>query len=131
MHNFNWQCYVIVLFLSPKKEQSLSIYHLPVFNEICEHALTITGPYLNHWSGMILCNKNSLWHARIQRGDRGPDPPHALKKTQNKGLLSNTGPDPLKITKLPKQHSMLGHHLSASETPFKWRFAGGPDNGLL
>ena len=25
------------------------------------------------------------------------------------GLLSNNGPDPLKITKLPSQRSMLGH----------------------
>ena len=30
------------------------------------------------------------------------------------------------IIKLPSQHSMLGHHRYASETPFKWRFAGGP-----
>ena len=33
-----------------------------------------------------------------------------LKKTQNIGFLSNTGPDPLKITKLPSLNSMLGHH---------------------
>ena len=33
------------------------------------------------------------------------------------GFLSNTGPDHLKITQ--------GHHRSATETPFKWRFAGG------
>ena len=42
------------------------------------------------------------------------------------GGLSNTGPDPLKIAKLLSQHSMLGHHRHASETPFQWRFAGGP-----
>ena len=29
------------------------------------------------------------------------------------------------MTKLPSQHSMSGHHRHASETPFKWRFAGG------
>ena len=45
-------------------------------------------------------------------------------KSQNRGFLSNT--DPLKITKLPSQHSMLGHHRHASKMPFKWRFAGGP-----
>ena len=33
---------------------------------------------------------------------------------------------PWKITKLPSQHLMLGHHRPASETPFKWRFADGP-----
>ena len=32
--------------------------------------------------------------------------------------LSNTGPDPLKFSKLPSQHSMLGHHRPASKTPF-------------
>ena len=42
-------------------------------------------------------------HARIQRGE----------------FLSNTGPDPLKFSKLPSQHSKLGHHRQASETPFK------------
>ena len=31
----------------------------------------------------------------------------------------------------PSQHSMLGHHRQASETPFQWRFAGGADNGPL
>ena len=63
---------------------------------------------------------------RIQRGGggRGSGPP--LKNHKNIGLLSYSGPDPLKITKLPSQHSMLGHHQHASEIPFKWCFAGGP-----
>ena len=56
-------------------------------------------------------------------GAVGPDPPENYK---NIGFLDNNGPDPLKITKLPIQHSMLGHQRPASETPFKWRFAGGP-----
>ena len=34
-----------------------------------------------------------------------------LENYENIGFLSNTAPDPLKITKLPIQHSMLGHHL--------------------
>ena len=34
-------------------------------------------------------------------------------------FLSNTGPDPLKFSKLPSQHSTLGHHRHASEAPFK------------
>ena len=60
------------------------------------------------------------------RGGTGsPDPP-SLKNHKNIGSLSNTGPDPLKITKLPSQHSRLGHHRHASETQSKWRFAGGP-----
>ena len=44
----------------------------------------------------------------------------------NIGFLSNTGLDPLKISKLPSQHSMLDHHRHASETPFKLCFTGGP-----
>ena len=57
---------------------------------------------------------------------RGPGSGSSLKNHKNIGFLSNIGPDPLKITKLPSLHSMLGHHQHASETPFKWRFAGGP-----
>ena len=55
-------------------------------------------------------------------GDRGPDPPGKIQKYR----VPYTGPDTLKITRLPIHHSMLGHHRPASETPFKWRFAGGP-----
>ena len=61
-------------------------------------------------------------------GAGGPDP---LENYKNIGFLSNIGPDPLKITKLPIQHSMLGHHRPASETPFKWRFDGGPMKARL
>ena len=47
--------------------------------------------------------------------DPPPPPPHTHtqtpEKSQNTGILSNTGPDCLKITKLPNQHSILGHHL--------------------
>ena len=54
---------------------------------------------------------------------------------QNKGFIlfsmrgsrgtgvQNPPPPPSKIIKLPSLHSMLEHHRSASETPFKWRFA--------
>ena len=49
-----------------------------------------------------------------------------LENHKNIGFLSNTDPDPLKITKLSSQHSMLGHHRHASETPFKWCFPGRP-----
>ena len=55
--------------------------------------------------------------------DRGYGPPRKITK---KGFLSNTGPDPLKIVKLLGQNSMLGHNWDASETPFKWCFAGEP-----
>ena len=45
-----------------------------------------------------------------------------LKNHKFIGLPSNNGPDPLRNHKA----TMLGHHRHASETPFKWRFAGGP-----
>ena len=56
-------------------------------------------------------------------GPGGPDPP---KNHKNIGFLSNTGLDPLKITKLQSQHSMLGHHLHTSEKLFNWHFADRP-----
>ena len=52
--------------------------------------------------------------------------PSLPKITKNIEYLSNTGPDPLTFSKLPSQHLTLGHHRHPSETPFKWRFAGGP-----
>ena len=42
-----------------------------------------------------------------------------LKNHKNIEFLSNTGPDPLEFSKLPSQHSTLGHHRHASETSFK------------
>ena len=56
---------------------------------------------------------------RWQMEDRGSALP-PQKNHNNLGFIGNSGPDPLKT-----QHSMLGHHQHASETPFKWRFAGG------
>ena len=58
-------------------------------------------------------------------GTGGPDPP-PFENHKNIGFFSNTGPDPLKIVKLPSQLSIFGHNRHASETPFKWLFAGGP-----
>ena len=56
-------------------------------------------------------------------GAGGPDP---TEKLQNYKVLSNIGPDPLKNHKaIPSQHSILGQYRPASETSFKWRFAGG------
>ena len=57
-------------------------------------------------------------YALIQRGIGGPDPP-PLKNHKNIEFLRITGPDPLEFSKLPSQHSTLGHHRHASETPFK------------
>ena len=48
----------------------------------------------------------------------GPD---HLKNHKNIGFSSNIDLDPLKITKLPSQHLLVGHYRHASET----RFTGG------
>ena len=61
-------------------------------------------------------------HAQIQRGDRGSraPPPPVWKITKNIEFLSNTGPDPLKFSKLPSQHSTLGHHRRVSLAGHWW-----------
>ena len=41
-----------------------------------------------------------------------------LKNHNTIGFPSNTGLDPLMISRLPSQHSMLGHQRYDSETPF-------------
>ena len=63
---------------------------------------------------------------RGSRGGGGQGVRIPFEKSQTYRFLSNAGPDPLTNIKLPSKHSMLGHHRHASETPFKWRFAGGP-----
>ena len=56
-------------------------------------------------------------------GTRGPDPPPP-KKSQNIGFLNNTGLDPLKITKLPTQHSITStpakRHLNGASLAGWW-----------
>ena len=48
------------------------------------------------------------FHARIQTGGGGGGGqgvrPHPPENHKNIGFLSNTDPDPLKITKVPSQH---------------------------
>ena len=62
-----------------------------------------------------------------REGDGGPDtpPPPPLKNHKNIGFPTKCDPDPLKITKLSSQHSMVSNYRRASETPFQWRFASG------
>ena len=71
-------------------------------------------------------------HARIQKGGGGqgvcPPPPTPEKSQKYRvGFLAILVRIPWKITKLPSQHSMLGHHPHTSETPF----AGGTMNARL
>ena len=76
-----------------------------------------------------MCDQQSLTYADPEGGGTGgpdPPPPPPRENYKNIGFHNNTDSDSLKITKLPIQHSMLGNHRPANETPFKWRFAGGP-----
>ena len=57
-------------------------------------------------------------------GDRGTGPP-PLAKSQ-KYILSNNAPGLLENHKATKLAFLSGYHRPASETPSKWRFAGGP-----
>ena len=57
---------------------------------------------------LAFCVSISLCHkCAIPAGGRGSGSP---KNHKNIGFLSKPGLDPLKITKLSSQHSMLGHH---------------------
>ena len=92
----------------------------------CEICYFSVSSFIN-LEGYIILILEKSW--ADPEGGQGDGPP--LKTHKNLGFLSNTGSDPLKITKLPSQYSMLGHHQPASETSFKWRFAGGLINGQL
>ena len=60
------------------------------------------------------------------RGGTGvPDPPPPLKIHKNIGFLNKTATDPLKVTKLPSKHSMIGHHRPAKRHLNGASLAGG------
>ena len=91
-------------------------------NETKHHQDLLYQNFIKAYGGTTNCQDLSMLGAR-GGGWTGLDP--FLKNHKNIGFLSKTGLDPLKLTKLPSQYSMLGHHRPASETPLKWRFAGG------
>ena len=65
---------------------------------------------------------------QIMRGSRGGERADAqgpLINYKNIGSLPILVRIPWKITKLPCLHSLLRHHRYVSETPCRWRFAGG------
>ena len=55
-----------------------------------------------------------------------PPPPPPPEKSQSYIVLSNTGPDPRKITKLPSQHAIFSHYRPTREMAFPWRADDGP-----
>ena len=66
-------------------------------------------------------------HARIQRGAGGPDPPPPWKITKIKKFLSNrnTGPDPLKFSKLTSW-AIIGTPAKRHLKVFRWQADDGP-----
>ena len=73
-------------------------------------------------------NEASTW--RIQRGGQGLRTPPPLKNRKNIGFLSNIDLDPLKITRPPSQHSMVGplsaRQRNAISMAFLWQADDGP-----
>ena len=72
-----------------------------------------------HFHVLKFFQKSYLSCVDPEEGTGGPDPPPPLKNHKNIGVLSNNGLDPLKVTKLPSQHSMWAiidtpakHHLN-------------------
>ena len=61
-----------------------------------------------------------------QAGGTPLPPPPPTGKSQNCRFLSNTRRDPLENRKTTKPGFDVGPLSTASVTPFKWRFAGGP-----
>ena len=78
----------------------------------------IFNPFYSDWFPIHIDMRGS-------RGRTGGPEPHE-KSQKISVFLAILVKIPWKITKLPSQHSMLGHHRPASETPFKLRFACGP-----
>ena len=52
-------------------------------------------------------------------------------KITNPEKLLVSDPDPLKLTKLPSKHLILGHHQHANETSFKMAIHCWVDDGRL
>ena len=74
------------------------------------------------WTAYIVVFGSFLVSTLVNLKEKSKLPNH-----NNIGFPSKTGPGSLnKITKLPSQPSMLGHHRHASEAPYIWRIAGGP-----
>ena len=90
---------------------------------VYEKVRASTRQYNRHNTLIRFMSMRSAWVDPEGRGGGGGAGGRHLKNHKNIGFLCNTSPDPLK---LPSQHSILGHHRHASETPFQWRFAGGP-----
>ena len=70
-----------------------------------------------------------LLEAFVMRGSRrggGQGVRTPSEKSRNIGFLCSTVPIPPKNHKATKPAFNVGHHRPATETPFQWRFAGGP-----
>ena len=65
-------------------------------------------PYNNLYLEMSLRSQTgeNVTCADPEGGGGGGRGPYPLKNYKNIGFLCNTDPDPLKMTKLPSQHSM-------------------------
>ena len=102
----------------------IGIYHIKTcyngnFNFLDSHLRRASGLEYDLVRNLDRCSHNNkacmiMLGFRGGQGVRNP-----LKNHKNIGFLSNTVRISCKTAKLPSQHSMLGHHQHASETPFK------------
>ena len=93
---------------------------------ICKgyHQTTLVGKELTPCLPVITFMSSAMGGSR--GGGQGVRTPPPWKITKIWGFFAILVQIPWKITKLPSQHSMLDQHPAASQTPFHWRFAGGP-----
>ena len=125
--------------IKPKKEEPIRIQRVTPVNEIFVLIIYAQKPLVNARVAISSMCRGlnigpSLHPVRIQRGAESGwvqmVMAFPLENHKAVGFLSNTDPDDPdlgKSKKLPSKHSiLLGHHRPASETPFEWRFAGGP-----
>ena len=93
------------LFTDTKKNQTKSCITLLAFSDSISRSYIFQPRYLDKSS-----TRESEGNMDNTSMVRTP-----LENYKNIGFLCNTGPDSLKITKLPIQHPMLGHHRPAIE----------------
>ena len=96
----------------------MQVWHIPLLFILDEWIVTecVTPGAMFEIFGLSLTTE--MVSCTDPEGGRGSGPPPPPWKIAKIGFLSNTGPDPLKITKIPSLHSMLSHHRPAIETPF-------------
>ena len=126
------KCYVSCILLNKrtwkvKKKKKSSVINFRGVVKLILHVCLISSLTLVRFLYAFL-TINGYTCADPEGGTGGRNPP-PLKNKKNIGFLSNIGPNPWKITELPKQLSMLGQHRHARKRHLngvRWRADDGP-----